>query len=152
MEGQGRLGLPPAWWLLALVALVVGVGAAVDLTGRPSGPEPVIRRYFAALERGDVDAALETIMPSAREASTAFVENGIANEYRIVGIAVRHPSLLARMAGEAPGPRDATVFLDITQAVDGMRWQASPRVALVEVVGRWYLGQPPLSEGLGVGG
>ena len=123
----------------------------MDVTGRATGPEAVIRRYFAALEEGDVDGALEAIAPGARQASTPFVENGVANQYRIVGIAVRHPSLLARMAGEPAGPREATVFLDITQAVDGVRWQASPAVPLAEDAGRWYLARPPLSEE-GIGG
>lgn len=140
-----RLGLPSAWALLAVAALLLTINGAADLLGRAASPEATVRRYFAALEADDVDAALDAIDPTVRPAWTPFVENGVRNEYRIVGIAVRHPSVLAQLRGDPAGPRELTVFLDITQAVDGARWQAGPRVPIVLIAGRWYLGRPPLA-------
>jgi hypothetical protein len=104
----------------------------------------VVRRYFAALENGDVEAALDEITPTARPRSSEFVANGLFNSYRITGLAVREPSLLARALGQEAIPRDVTVFLDITQWTDDVMWQAAPRVPLVRVDGRWYLQHAPL--------
>jgi hypothetical protein len=131
--------------LLALLAGIVGVAAVADLRGRAASPEAVARGYFQALEAGDVAGALDRVDPSRREQWREFVENGVLNEYRIAGIAVRQPSLLARVQGEPSAPSDVTVFLDITQWTSGVRWQASPRTALVEREGRWYLARPPLA-------
>jgi hypothetical protein len=135
-----------SWAFLAVMGLVVAMGAGSDLVGRASSPETVVRRYLAALQTGDVDAALRAIAPNSREQWTPFVENGVGNEYRVVGVAVRQPSLLARIGGEPGAPTEATVFLDITQAVEDVRWQTVSRVPLVELGGRWYLNRPPLSE------
>lgn len=131
--------------LLALALALVVAGAIGDLLGRSTGPETVAKRYFAALEASDVQGALEELEPNARSRWVAFVENGVANEYRVVGIAVRRPSLLDRLSGVLPEPTHVTIFLDITQAVDGARWQATPRVPLAHVGGRWYLAHPPLA-------
>lgn len=128
-----------------LSAAIVAVGAAFELRTRDSSPEALVRGYFEALERGDLDAALTAIEPAARQASATFVANLLSNEYRIQGIAVRQSSILGRLRGEPAGPREVTVFLAITQAVDGVRWEASPRVPLIEADGRWYLARPPLA-------
>jgi hypothetical protein len=105
----------------------------------------VVRRYFAALEAGDVDAALAQLAPPMQTRDVAFVENGVGNRYHIAGIAVQEPSLLARLGGQPAGPTDVTVFLDITQAIDQVRWQAGPRIPVREIDGRWYLARPPLA-------
>ncbi len=104
-----------------------------------------MRRYFTALEGGDVPGALSTLAPPVSDRDVAFVENGLGNRYRITGIAVRQPSLLARFVGAPAAPTEVTVFLDITQAVDDVRWQAGPRVMVREIDGRWYLARPPLA-------
>lgn len=140
-----RLGLPVAAALLGLSAAIVLVGAAVDINSRATSPETLARAYFAALEAADVDGALQAIAPATRERWIPFVENSVGNEYRVTGIAVQYPSILSRLAGQTAGPRDVTIFLDITQAVDGARWQATPRVALVQDGDRWYLDRPPLA-------
>jgi hypothetical protein len=137
--------LSAALVLLALTSAIVVLGAIVEVIGRPTGPETVARRYFAALELSDVQGALDEIEPDARPRWAPFVENGVANQYRVVGIAVRSASLLDRLGGAPPEPTDVTIFLDITQAVDGARWQATPRVPLVRLQGRWYLAHPPLA-------
>ena len=137
--------LRAALGLLALASALVVLGAIVDLRERSTGPEMVARRYFAALEASDVEAALVEIEPGARTRWASFVENGVANEYRVVGIAVRQPSLLDRLGGAPAEPTDVTIFLDITQAVDGVRWQATPQVPLLRIHRRWYLAHPPLA-------
>ena len=136
-----------AFVLLGVTALVVAVGALQYLATRGSSPEFVVRQYFQALERGDVETALAQIEPRARAPAQRFVENNVRNRYAITGIAVQQPSLLARIRGQGNGAHSVTVFLDITQAVGGERWQAAPKVPLVEADGRWYLGAAPLREG-----
>ncbi len=140
-----RTGLVLALALLVLSAVIVAVAAAFELRARDSSPEAVVRVYFQALERGDLDAALSAIDPAVRQSSTTFVANLLNNEYRIQGIAVRQSSILGRLRGEPAGPREVTVFLAITQTVDGVRWEASPRVPLTEADGRWFLARPPLA-------
>lgn len=145
-EQVARFGLIVSLVLLAMAVGVVVIGAAVDGRGRDVGPEAVVRGYFAALERGELDAALLAIEPSARASSTAFVANMLNNEYGIQGIAVGHSSILGRLSGEPAGPREVTIFLTITQVADGFRWVAAPRVPLVERDQRWYLARPPLAD------
>jgi len=146
---MNRTGAAPLLFVAALLLLSAGwiaVSAFNDLRGRTSSPEAVVRNYFRALEDGDAPGALAALPPSSRPQWTSFVENGLLNEYRITGIAVRSTSLLDQLGGVPPGPQDVTVFLDITQSVDGVRWQAGPRVPLVQLDGRWYLAHPPLAE------
>ena len=68
----------------------------------------------------------------------------IGNDYRVVGVAVRSASILDRVTATAV-PSEATVFLDVTEAVSGATWQATPRVSLIEQDGRWYLARAPLA-------
>ena len=131
--------------LLVAACLLLLASAAVDLRERRSSPEAVARNYFAALEAGDAEAAMDAIAPEARVQWTEFVENGVGNTYRVRGVAVHEPSLLAQWSGEPGLPTDITVFLDITEAVDGVEWQADPQVPLVHEAGRWYLAKPPLA-------
>jgi hypothetical protein len=131
--------------LLVVLAGIVGIAAIADLHGRAASPETVVRGYFEALEAGDAAGALARIDPARREEWRDFVENGVLNEYRISGIAVRQPSLLARARVEPSAPREVTVFLDITAWASGARWEASPRTPLVQREGRWYLSRPPLA-------
>jgi hypothetical protein len=132
--------------LLAAASAIVMLAAVQDARGRAESPEAVIRRYFVALEDGDLDGALQAIDPAARAGSAPFVANLLQNEYRVTGTAVRHSSVIDRLRGEPQGPRDATTFLVITQAVDGVRWEAVPRVPLVQRDRRWFLAGPPLAD------
>ncbi|HZT08756.1 MAG TPA: hypothetical protein VFC51_17160 [Chloroflexota bacterium] len=141
------LGLRVSFLLLALgIAILVG-SAVVDVVSRATSPEATVRRYFSALQRGDIDGALECLAPDIRARERAFVVNGADNEYRVVGVAVHVPSVLDRLRGASARPSDVTIFLDIIPAVDGPEWQAAPRVPLVELNGRWYLGRAPLDSG-----
>lgn len=131
-----------AWLALALGATTtIAVAMAERVQPRPS-PDEVVRAYFSGLQELDADRSVAQIVPEMRPRVTAFVENGAGNVYRITGVAVERPSLMARWAGSSGAARNATVFLDITQA-DGMRWQATPRVELV-YLDRWYLADAPL--------
>ena len=145
MSRAARLGLPVSLGMLLVAILVIAVSAAEDVRGRSTGPEAVVRRYFAALQQSDVDAALDQIAPAARALDAGFVENGAGNEYRVVGTAVRTPSIIDRLQGAPSSPQDVTIFLDVTEAVSGDQWQATPRVPLVEQGGRWYLARAPLA-------
>jgi hypothetical protein len=69
-----------------------------DARGRDASPENLVRAYFSALERGDLEAALAAIQPGARASSVSFVANALDNEYRVEGVAVRSQSLLERPA------------------------------------------------------
>jgi hypothetical protein len=140
-----RLGLPLALLLLVIGAVIVAGSAVFDLRTRATSPEATVRRYFDALQAGDVDAALNELSPATRSKDSAFVEAIAGNEYRVVGIAVRSTSLFDQVRGTAPGPREVTVFLDVTETFSGDRWQATPRVPLVQDSGRWYLARAPLA-------
>ena len=140
------LGLPTSLLLLAFAGALIGMAAASDALGRDRAPEAVARRYFAALEAGDAEGALGEVAPSARGMWRPFIQNGLYNQYRIKGIAVRQPSPLDRLLGSPAVSREATIFLEITLATEDVRWEAVPRVPLVEEAGRWYLARPPLAD------
>jgi hypothetical protein len=140
-----RAGLGLALALLVVSGAIVVVAAGQDLRARDSSVETLARGYFAALERGDLDAALSAIQPAARGPAAAFVANLLGNEYRVQGVAVREPSVFDRVRGVPAGPQEVTVFVDVTEAASGARWQAGPRVPVVKEGGRPYLAKAPLS-------
>jgi hypothetical protein len=57
----------------------------------------------------------------------------------VTGVAVRTGSILGR-------PTDVTTDLDIDRAYPDQYYQASTRVPVEEVDGRWYLSAPPLAQ------
>jgi hypothetical protein len=140
-----RSGLVAALVLLTVAAAAVVGATVLDPPRQAASPEASIRAYFTALEMGDAGSALMRIAPAARARWVDFVENGLLNEYRVLGVAVRHASVVDRLRGEPSGPRDATVFVEITEAVSGHRWRAGPRVPVVFEDGVWYLSRPPLA-------
>src|SRR5689334_4605615 len=75
-----NLGLPAAVASLAVAAAIVLGSAISDIGGRSSSPETAVRRYFAALQADDPDAALGALAPATRDRDRAFVENGLGNE------------------------------------------------------------------------
>jgi len=128
-----------------VVACALILGSAVrDARGRAAQPETTIRAYFTALHDENLDDALLALAPATRGRDEGFVENGLGNDYRVVGVAVRSASILDRLTGTTV-PSEATVFLDVTEAVSGSTWQATPRVSLVQQDGRWYLARAPLA-------
>jgi hypothetical protein len=145
MRRFASLGLPISVALLLLAGLIVAISAVNDVRSRASSPDIVIRRYFAALQAGDADDALAALTPAARARDAAFVANGVNNTYRIVGIAVRSSSVLDRLGGSPAGPIDATIFVEVEEAVSGAAWSATPRVPLTQADGHWYLARAPLA-------
>ena len=140
----------PSWAfavaLLLLAGSIVVLGAATDVRGRGTSPETTVRAYFAALERGDEDAALSAIEPSVRVTWQPFIANGLWNSYRLEGIAVHEPSFLRRLGGQESGPKDVTIFVRVTEWADGATWLGTPRVSLVKRSdGGWFLARPPLA-------
>ncbi|HWP29436.1 MAG TPA: hypothetical protein VFB73_03030 [Chloroflexota bacterium] len=131
--------------LWAIGAAVVAGGALVDLRERARGPEAPLRAYLAAVTAEDLDAALQTIAPAARPRAAPFIAEQLGNSYRILGLGVRHPSLLARLLGRADSMEQAliTVQLDITLTT-GETWRATTHVPVVWEAGAWYLARAPL--------
>jgi hypothetical protein len=140
-----RVGLGLALALLVVSGAIVAIAAVQDLRARDSSVETLARGYFAALERGDLDAALSAIQPAARGPAAAFVANLLGNEYRVQGVAVREPSVLDRLPGAPVGPLEVTVFVNVIEAASGARWQAGPTVPVVTEGGLPYLAKAPLS-------
>jgi hypothetical protein len=143
-----------AWggrWLVAMVTLwalgaaAVALGAVADVRGRASGPEAPLRTYLAAVTAEDLDAALLEIAPSARAAAVPFVVEQRGNEYRILGLGARQPSLLDRLLGRAASPDEVllTVQLDIALTT-GETWRTTTHVLAVREPEGWYLARPPL--------
>jgi hypothetical protein len=141
-----RCGLVVALTLLGIASAVSVAAAVLEPPRQTSTPEAVVRGYFAALEAGDASAALMRISPTARAEWASFVENGVLNEYRVVGVAVRQAAAADRLSGAPEGPQDVTAFVEITEAVSGERWRAGPRVSVVLEDGIWYLTRPPLAH------
>jgi hypothetical protein len=129
--------------LLVNLVLLAAVGAAIVLVqawDRPDAAvEASVRRYAAAVSSGDFDAAMAEIAPSARPTWSDWVQSQMGNVYAVTGIAVRADSLLA-------APSDVTVDLDINRGYADEFYQASPRVAVSEEDGHWYLSAPLLAD------
>lgn len=136
-------GLVAVLW--ALGALCVVVGAVADYRTRASGPEAPLRTYFAAVTTEDLDAALAELLPEARPAAAPFVAEQLGNQYQILGLGVRQPSLLDRLLGRA-GDLDRarlTVQLDIT-LVTGETWRTTTTLWARRTPDGWYLERAPL--------
>ena len=122
--------------LLALVALAI---VAVQALDRPdSAVEASVRRYTAAVTAGDFDAAMAEIAPDQRAMWNDWLRGQLGNVYDVTGIAVRAGWLLGR-------PIDVTTDLDVNRAYEDEFYQATPRVAVEEVDGHWYLRAPLLA-------
>ncbi|HZR98785.1 MAG TPA: hypothetical protein VFE37_08770 [Chloroflexota bacterium] len=141
--------LPVAFLLVvalwALGALAVGAGTLADLRGRAAGPEAPLRTYLAAVTAEDAEAALAEVLPAARPAAIPFVVEQLGNQYEVLGLGVRQPSLLDRLRGQGPPADEAliTVQLDIVLTT-GETWRTTTHVPLVRTEDGWYLVRPPL--------
>lgn len=132
---------------LALGLLVVG--ALVTVVGtiweaRQRGPELAVRTYFAAVEREDLDDAIQQILPSERSAVRDRVALQLGSRYRVDVLVLGRPSLLSRALGNDGRTARATVQAEVT-AAGGERWKSTSSVDLVEQAGRWYLLSPPFA-------
>lgn len=122
-----------------LVALIAMAIVGVQAWDRPDAAvEATVRRYAAAITSGDADAAIAEIAPDQRDRWNDWVQSQAGNIYDVTGIAVRSPWLVAR-------PTDVTVDLDVNRPYPDEFYQATPRVAVQEVDGRWYLAAPLLA-------
>jgi hypothetical protein len=128
--------------LLVACALVALAGPVWE--ARRRGPEAAVRAYLAAVERSDLEAALETVAPEARAALRERVENQLGSRYRVEVLALGNPSLLARALGAPAGSAEATVLAEITPA-SGERWKSTTVVELVNRDGRWLLLDAPFA-------
>ncbi|MBV9580688.1 MAG: hypothetical protein JO057_19075 [Chloroflexi bacterium] len=123
----------------ALLVVITVAILGVELWDRPAAAvEAGVRRYAAAVTSGDLDAAMAEIAPDQRAQWTDFVSDQLGNVYDVTGVAVRDGSLLGR-------PQDVTTDLDIDRAYPDQFYQASPRVGVEQVDGRWYLTAPLLA-------
>jgi len=128
-----------ALFLFGCAAVVALVGPLWE--GRRRGPEAPVRAYLAAVERGDLDAALAELAPPARAAERERVANQLGNRYRVESLVLGAPSLADRALGRAGPPAWAIVAAEITPIV-GAPWKSSSRAELIELDGRWYLAEP----------
>lgn len=125
--------------LLALCAIVASIGPLVET--RQRAPEGIARAYLAAVERGDVDAALATLDPAQREAQRERVALQVRNRYAIVTLVLGRPSLLDLATGRDVSAGWVTVLADVT-TITGDQWQSTSTAPLVERDGTWYLTRP----------
>jgi len=125
--------------LLMMGMILAGFGPVWET--RQRAPEGMARAYLAAVERGDLDAALATLPPEAREAARERVEVQLGNRYSIETLVLGRPSPLDRLAGRALPPAWATLLAEVT-TVTGERWKSTSTAALVERDGVWYLAAP----------
>ena len=132
-------------WTLAV--LVVGVGAFTDRGSRSAGPEAAVMAYAAAVERSDLDGALEQLVPAIREPSASWVAWQMGNSYRILESSVRTSPLSDRLLGRA-GTDSAVVVVEMEIEGKGNPiWRTVVEVPARLVDGKWLLARPPL-EGL----
>jgi len=128
--------------LLATAALVAVLGPVWE--ARQRAPEQTVRLYLAAVERGELEAALTTLVPEAQAALRERIENQLGSRYRVEVVALATPSLLARVGGAPATTAEATILAEVTP-VTGERWKSTSVVDLVERDGRWLLVDAPFT-------
>jgi hypothetical protein len=125
---------------LALLGAVAVAIVGVEALDRPAATvEASVRRYAVAVSNSDFDAAMAEIAPEQRPVWSDWVRGQLGNVYDVTGIAVRSGSLLG-------APTEVTTDLDINRGYTDEFYQASPRVQVEEVDGRWYLSAPLLAQ------
>jgi len=128
----------------------VVLGFALDRPTREV--QDLAGRYFSAVERKDLEAALETLAPAERARWAGWVDDQTGNHYQVEGLAVRTPPLLARLAGASGDPIEATITARITLE-NGEQWPR-PGVTVVRLRregGRLYFLEPPYRPAEGPG-
>ena len=129
-------------WTVANALLLVVIALAivgVEASDRPEAAvEASVRRYALAVANSDLDGALAEISPTQRDQWRDFISSQLGNVYAVTGVAVRSTWLLGP-------PTEVTTDLDINRGYPDEFYQASPRVEVVQVNGRWYLAAPLLA-------
>ena len=128
--------------LLAMAALVAVLGPVWE--ARQRAPEQTVRSYLAAVERGELEAALATMVPEAQTVLRERIENQLGSRYRVEVVALATPSLLARLGGAPATTAEATILAEVTPVV-GERWKSTSVVDLVRRDGRWLLLEAPFA-------
>lgn len=128
--------------LLAATAAAVAGGAFLERQQREVAP--IVRDYFAALQRRDLETALSHLAPEQRARWREFVANQQGNVFRVQDVSVRAASLLERLAqGQSGTATSATIFVSINPGTEDA-WRATTLVGLERRDERWYLREPPL--------
>ena len=145
-----RSGLLAGFWcssaisVLTLGWLVLVLGLVAE-TIRPN-PDPTIRAYLADLEARRVDQALTALTPDAATRWREHVELQQFNEYRVVSIAARSPSIVESLTRGQPWlATQATLIVDVSEP-SGLTWRGSTIVPLEYANGSWRLREPPFAS------
>jgi type VI protein secretion system component VasK len=125
--------------LLAVAAVVATLGPLWE-TGQRA-PEGTARAYLVAVEAGDLEGALMTLAPGARDAAREQVVRQLGNQYRIETLVLGSPSALDRVLARPLPPAWATLSAEVTTTL-GERWKSTSSADLVEIDGVWYLTSP----------
>jgi len=129
--------------MFLVVAALVAVLGPLWETGQ-RGPEGTTRAYLAAVERGDLEGALATLAPEARESARERVALQLGNRYAIETLVLGRPSVVDRLLARPLPPAWATVLATVSTA-SGERWKSTSTTELVELGGTWYLTAPPFA-------
>jgi hypothetical protein len=135
--GRDQVAIPLV--LLVIAATLAVFGPVWETSQR--APEGTARAYLAAVARGDLEGALETLAPDARGAARERVALQLGNRYRIETLVLGRPSVLDRLLARPVPPAWATVTGEVT-TTDGQRWKSTSTAELVQVDGAWYLTRP----------
>lgn len=139
--GLGFIVVAALWLLGASIVIWSGL---LDWRERPSSPEAPLRTYLGAVTNGDLQVALLEIDPAARPTALPFVLEQLGNQYRVLGVGTRQPSLLDRVRGIGdPNRALLTVQLDTT-LITGETWRTTTHVPMVRTADGWYLARAPL--------
>lgn len=130
---------------LLLLSIAAAVLAVQGLDRGSPAVDAAVRRYAQSVTRQRLQDAAGEIAPSTRGQWEPWIASQLGNIYEITGLAVRHPSLLARLTtGAAPGPTEVTVILDLNRGYREF-YQPTTRVRVLFEEGRWYLAEPLLA-------
>jgi len=132
-----------AYYVAAALFGVTGLAAILGplWDSRQRAPEATVRAYLAAVEQGDLDAALDRLAPVARAAERERVSRQLGNRYRVESLVLGAPSVADRLLDRSRPPAWTVVGAAITP-VAAERWRSSSTADLVHIDGRWYLASP----------
>jgi hypothetical protein len=131
---------------LLLVALAMAVVRTQLALRDDAAVEASVRRYAAAVSAADLDGALAEIAPDQRAHWQDWVRGQLGNVYEVRGIAVRSPSLVARVTRGVPlEPVEVTTILDVNRDYPDEFYQPTTRVPVEIFDRRPYLAAPLLS-------
>ena len=132
-----RASIPLA--LLVVAAILAAIGPLWET--RQRGPEGAARASLLAVERSDLEGALQSLAPDARAGAREDVARQLGNRYRIETLVLGRPSLLDRLLARPEPPAWATLSAEVTTG-SGERWKSTSTAELVEAGGVWYLTRP----------